>query len=451
MYSVERASRGASVRAKFKWASDSDYTPAFGVGVNYYRETRAEAAERLSIEKEDVVESDYGHNAIVAVYEGDDDKIHLYRVKDSQDSVEDSPATWTEITASGALSWAAATYYWISLLFQDGYCRVLTRPAASGAWTEQISTVFAEDSEPWFRPNNDYTGRGILFIRNKTPFSRTPGFDSQSMLIPVESTDAFPASGTVIVGNEQITYDGKATNANVPGELTVIEGDTFDESPCLNTNWADVIIREQEWNEEAAGEANLGKDHTSEIVYLASSISCWYKGQPWKPYNPGNHYGDMEPAFRVDKIRIPIKKIGTPTTDLYCYMVWDNWDNDSPPPWAAFKMSSAAVSAGSVGTSFGYIDFDFTGESEPDRWLDDDPGPGKAPKYAHKAWFVCVTTMPPNNRSWGNHHDPDNYYVVKMNNSLDDKAGLLRIWSVEYAWKTWRERWTNTLLPYQVR
>ena len=113
--------------------------------------------------------------------------------------------------ASGAQAIADDAWHWLQINFSDGLVTAYYRAAASTAWTEVVSAVFDDDTyAPWKR---ETFGRGALYIKNRTPYSVTPGFTSNSVIIPVASTTDFPASETVIVDQEQIEYDGKTTGA----------------------------------------------------------------------------------------------------------------------------------------------------------------------------------------------------------------------------------------------
>jgi len=405
MYSVARYARGSSMRARFRRPSTSDFNARYGVGVNYYRETMYEASERLGVDPEDVTESQYGHNGIFAVWENG--TLYVIHLHNSQETQLDSTS----------LAISADTWHWLQILFQDGYIRVLYREDGTTTWSEVLETKYQDTSEPWFR---DDMGRGAIYVLNETKHGNSPGFNSTSVVIPIDSSDIseFPASETVMVDDELITYGSKATAASYPSDLEWAEGQTFTQAPHGNNDWEDILLYQHSIpDEEDEGLVNIGKDKT-ECVYACQA----FKG----PYSSGH----------INTLKVRVKKTGTPTDNLYCYYVTDDWDETSPPAQAAV-MSAVSVAPGAVGTDFAWVEFDFTGEALADRDFD--------PAYGKSYWFV-ITTMPDGNTNYDDYHDVDNYYVVQTNKDLDDNLGLFRMWKTS----SWFSASPDAILPFQL-
>jgi len=412
-YTVERATRGGSSKARFKYTTDSGYSPSFGVGVNYYQETKYEAATRLGVEASEVTEGQYGNSGIFAIYDGTDMKVYSI--------VTD---VWTEI-ATSSLELDADTWYWIEILFQDGYIRVSYREDATTSWVEVIETVFEEDdTEPWFRDQDD-VGRGALYMRNGSVYSDTVGFSSSAAIIPVDDVTDFPTTETVIVDNEKITYDGVATASPLPDEMEWIEGYTFRQAPHNNASWDNILLYNQPWRDET-GEINLGRSYTESM----------FVGQAFRgPYG----------RERVDKLYVPVKKVGSPG-DLYAYFVLDAFDNDYHPVASAVLGRSTGVAAADIDTEYDWIEFDFTGES----WTHNDyPNRTLAASGYGKAYWVFLSTAPSigsSSETYSAYADASNYYQVKLNASYSEALGLTLYW------KDGSPHWNNCSgsLPFQL-
>ena len=66
MYANAKSGRGGQIAAKFIH-HNSLVKIRNGVALNYYRETKGQAADRLGIDYDDVTEDDYGHSGIFTV------------------------------------------------------------------------------------------------------------------------------------------------------------------------------------------------------------------------------------------------------------------------------------------------------------------------------------------------------------------------------------------------
>jgi hypothetical protein len=416
MYCTAKSSRGAAVRARFRKTAGSGYTPRYGVGVNYYKENRYDAADRLGVDVSLITDGDYGHNGIFAIADGGD--LYIMRLWNNIETELDS----TAFTPSDDV------WHWIQLIFQDGYIRVITRNDGSTDWTEVLEYKYQANTEPWFRPNDDL-GRGALYMNNVTVYGDTPGFHSDAVIIPVDDIAPFPTTETVEVDNEHIDYDGKATSSEDPGTMPWAEGYTFKDSPVQNDNWDNALLYQQPWDVGNPEEIAVGEDE-DDMVYLSHSFRDGLYGHK-----------------RIDKIRIPIKKVGTPT-DLWCYIVTDWWDERNPPLATdiigATNNMHTSVTEAAVTTGYLWVDLDFTSVNEPDRWLDANDPSGSF-------WFV-ITTMPPGDVDYASYHDPSNYYVVQLNDELYEAIGINRTWDNTYKWDWYRDRHDpDAIIPFQIR
>jgi hypothetical protein len=204
LYSAARPSRGGAMRGKFYFPSDSHLKPYFGVAINYYRESAAEAAERLGVEVDELEDDMYGHNGIVAIYGTTEHNggtgISLNLWKDS---------VLTRLT-SVSVGMSANTWYWLQVEFIEGEVRVKYRNAASSTWLEAIVYVYNHASLPWKR---ETLGRGAIVVKNVMPSKTAYGIGSSDMTLCVDSNSDWPASGTILIDNEQVIYNGKSGNS----------------------------------------------------------------------------------------------------------------------------------------------------------------------------------------------------------------------------------------------
>ena len=220
LYSVARASRGGTTRGRFYMPGSTDFYPRFGVGINYYIESRQEAADRLGLEYSAVTKELYGHNGIFAIWgreeHGGGPGVGLYLYNNSE----------TTLLTSAPLALSENVWYWLQIYFVDGYIRVDYRlgdeaDPASSDWVNVLDHVYvSEVCVPWKR--EDY-GRGAILIENGTLRTDSFGFRSDSKVVPVVDTGLFIAPGVCSVDGEVITYDATFGGATVVGPLTVIE------------------------------------------------------------------------------------------------------------------------------------------------------------------------------------------------------------------------------------
>jgi len=334
LYMVAKPSRGGLMRARF-YKPAGDFDPMYGVALNYYREQRYEAAERLEIDVEDVSDAEIGHNGILARWSETEhegaDGVGLYLWKDN---------VLTLIT-SVALEIPDDTWHWFQINFHDGLIQVYYREEPDTAWELILSTIYA-DAEylPWKRES---FGRGAVYMRNGTIHSETTGFTSLSMSIPVESVDDFPVSETVLVDDEQIEYDGK-TPGEGPGELEWTEGSTLFQATHGNPYFDDLTLAEKTDTENPADQT-IGS--SEDDIFFGQAL--YFAGAP-----------EMEGKgkFRLTQIKYKVRKVGNPGP-LYCHFATDNFDNVYPYNKNYNIIQTSQVAAEDVGVDYDWAEFDF--------------------------------------------------------------------------------------------
>ena len=206
LYSVEKAARGMIVKAKFNRPVETTYyTASYGLVLNYYRETIAEAAARIGKDEADISDTDYGHNGIVVCYESGAVNLYLLRAN-----------VMTKLVGPWSVSDPGVADHWFMAQFSDGRIQVWFKADTDLIWALVGSYRFTSYTEfPWKR--TDQVGRGGVYVRNKTPYSASYGFESTDMIIPVANNSVFPSTETVIVDSEKISYRGLSTNTVITG------------------------------------------------------------------------------------------------------------------------------------------------------------------------------------------------------------------------------------------
>lgn len=447
LYSSAKASRNGQMSAKFYLPEEYEYeeqihSGRFGVGINYYRESRAQAAERLGKEKGDVTDGEFGDNGIFALVEPTRQQIVLYLVDDG---------TWYEMDS---VSYTAPTneWMWLKINHNEGLIEVYTGESNVIAnmevyWTSRM--VHQYDSipiqpytmlqpEPWAR---DQRGRGALMVENVTAHSVGPGFGSKSLIIPVNDITVFPTSGRVIVDSELIDYDGKK-GVEQPlrsMDLQWVEGKTWLNADHDNDLWTDVLVHHLPWNKGAPGEMKIGYN-TYEVAYF-QAISM-----------PDEGYGKI----RFDRVRFVVKRVGNPPFHLYAWLVSDDVDNHGFwPYWGpgregapTIPLISAPKSSSQVPTEFDWVEFDFTNTPEEGRWMW--PGYGRG-------YYIVITCLRPgsyNGPNWGWTYqrnssgisNSSNYYRLKVDNLHVGQTGTYIDWGWGQSWDVKKDRF----VPYEA-
>ncbi len=226
VYATAKAGRGAMVRGRFYVPSGS-YSPRYGLVMNFHQESKAEAAERLGKELDEVSGTDYGFNCLYALHENN--TFAVYQVIDSVEHLLYSAQVSTPPTDQ---------WFTMQAEFHDGFIRIMTKPDTTSSWTTQLSYTYFSTNSPW---HADEAGRGGFYVKNITPNAMTSGFSSMDNLIPMESNAAFTTPTTVIVDDEIITISGKSSNTPNPSTYGVMNGTTWEDKgqPHDNVLWTD--------------------------------------------------------------------------------------------------------------------------------------------------------------------------------------------------------------------
>jgi hypothetical protein len=373
LYMAAKANRGGSIRAKFHKEADSVLESTYGVGLNFYKETRAEAAERLGVEPSEINEEDFGVNGLFAIY-GDDvhsggEGVAVYHYVDG---------TPTKLT-SASHTVADATDNWLMLEFSDGNYMVKHRLDASTIWSSLIDEVFEEAGEnPWPR---EYLGRGAVYAKNKTDNSVGYPFSSTDTVIPVVSNTAFPTSETVIVDTEQIDYNGKSPNLSVT-DLDVVEGVLWPDNEHNNAEFDDIagILFANEYTDDTDTDSDV------KIGYEDGSGNNVAVG--------ALQFIHFEYLSIIYEIWVYMRTVGTPTDDIEVQIIHDDIDNYNYPPSGSILGTSQSHTA--ITGSYSWVKFyDFDGV-----------GGG--------------VEIPSGSGSKGAHFVPDNYgfYVHRANDAV---------------------------------
>jgi len=451
LYTTAKSSRNGQVVAKF-WVPENALPPhkmhgRYGVGLNYYRESRGQAAERLTKESEDVTDNEFGDNGIFAMVgpeeHEDNEGVALYVVKDS---------TWHKIY-SEAYAYNKNRWNWLMMHFNEGYITVHSASTyyeplypSEVNWGElfvlRYDTEYTSGSysEPWFR---DQRGRGAIALHNMSSYSNTPGFTSTSTVIPVEDVSIFPTSDTVIVDSEIIDYDAKTAASLYPGAMDWATGHTYLAATHDNPDWQDVKIHHIDWVEGNAGEVAVGSSKNYALL-----VTQAFQGP----------YGEE----RIDRVRVVMKREGIPTMPVYAGIVNDDFDNGGnfikgigrfgAPIVSAI---SAPVAGHTVPTEYDWVEFDFSNVPEQLRWLH------KEYRESGKGFFLIITTIPwylvsldygyNNYTAWDSYDDASNYYWVKMDDTVSATTGVWLGWSVNTYWDTPTQYFgRDSMMPFEL-
>lgn len=201
----------------------------FGVGINYYLESKYDASVRLGVSQSSVEDDQCGGNGIFAVYESyaEEEGIGLYYLENSE---------WSSRVAFYPLVIDRGTDYWLQIGFTDGRIEVLYRKDSDPLWTKAISHVYTSyTSLPW---KSDDRGRGAIYARNITPYSRSFSFSSELHRIPVEDVDTFNETDVVIVDDEIMLFTSRKEIDSIP-DLQWLPGKVLTSySPTASSDYA---------------------------------------------------------------------------------------------------------------------------------------------------------------------------------------------------------------------
>jgi hypothetical protein len=203
LYTASRATPGGLMRARF-WNEGVDDTsvrnPRFGVGINYNRETKADAATRLGVEYNDVEDTQCGHNGLVAIYSrlevGNAPGIALYEWKNSVMTLR---ASWPVTLPKGCR-------VWLQIRSIDDEVIVSWRQDGNASW-HTLSAYSYDQNPPW---DPEVGGHGCVVMEKKSMISSTCyTLSSQDTTLGVVDNGYFPASGQVVIDDEIISYSAK--------------------------------------------------------------------------------------------------------------------------------------------------------------------------------------------------------------------------------------------------
>lgn len=451
LYATSKSSRNGQIVGKF-WVPENAIPPhkmhgRYGVGINYYRESRGQAALRLDKDSADITDGEFGDNGIFAMVGPEEhdggEGIALYIVKDD---------IWYK-TYSEAFAYGKNRWNWLMMRFNEGHIVVHSTstyyeplyPSVIN-WNQLFELRYDTEytsgsySEPWFR---DQRGRGAIAIQNISSYSNTPGFTSTATVIPIDDTSVFPTSDTVIVDSEIINYDGLRDRSVLPGEMSRASGHTHLSASHDNPDWNDVKIHHIDWIKGNAGEIAVGSSQGHALL-----ISQAFRG----PYG----------RERIDRVRVAMKCQGSPPMPVYALIVNDDFDNGNNFVAGAGRYDapivscvSAPVAGHTVPTEYAWVDFDFSDVPEQLRWLHEEY------RESGRGFFICITTVPWRYVSlaygyayyddWGAYADASNYYWVKMDDTVSATTGVWLGWSTNTYWDTATQYFgRDSMMPFEL-
>jgi hypothetical protein len=292
LYTSAQACHNTTTRAKVTRKS-GDWNVRFGVGVNYYIETKAEAALRTGKSTTDIKEADYGQNGLFAIfgkkeYNDFGPGVGLYLLNNS---------VWTQLT-SESLTLIEDTEMQAQIRFLDGLVQVHTR--TTGTWSKVLEyTIESNDLLPWKAGS---LGRGAIYTRNETGSATFRKIINN--LIAVDDNASFLTSDKVVIDNEIIAYSGKSgpvpttipevpeyPTHKPPGNITY----DYPESAFYRSFKWGTIGNGPEANLIASGQA-FGIAGTAKIRQKLNNTI----------YYPG----------KVSSVSVSLYKVGNPTDDV---------------------------------------------------------------------------------------------------------------------------------------
>ncbi|MCB2146599.1 MAG: hypothetical protein KQI81_09000 [Deltaproteobacteria bacterium] len=251
LYVNAKATRNGMIRADFIHNSMM-IKPRFGLALNYYRETKGQAAERLGISSDEVEETDYGHSGIFALVEDSDRGfvLNLYYVHDN---------TWSLQAQATNVPLMVATNFSVMMKFKDGHIRVYYSSGTAQNWVLAINHVFDHETwMPWKRAElvkGDAIGRGAILLNGITNTTTSFPFSIDDDYIPLLDNTGFPTvdelppyladRAKVNVGGEIINYASRSRNELITG-LKASPGEVFisnDKSKEFSQIFADLRTR----------------------------------------------------------------------------------------------------------------------------------------------------------------------------------------------------------------
>jgi hypothetical protein len=218
LYTAARASRGGIMRAKFWYeeaitgVNQSLRNQRFGVGLNYYRESKVEAAARLGLDYNDVTDDLCGHNGLVAIFSHTEryggTGFVLYKWENS---------VLTPIATAMRSFGGSSRYVWMQIKFIEGLVTVSIKNDL-GEWIDVLTHVYNRPS-PWVQEEG---GRGCVVMEKQLLQSTSYyGFSDADAAMAVDNNGLLSLPCNVLVDDEIIAIDGKSTyNVSVPTQYT---------------------------------------------------------------------------------------------------------------------------------------------------------------------------------------------------------------------------------------
>jgi hypothetical protein len=229
MYSLARPSRGGMVQVKVSYDNDTNFDPIFGVLMNYYHETKEQAAERLGYINWKTITVPwhwYGRNYLFfgwGPYEHSTFTAPGFTIRSIHDGDWSTlhPALWTS-----SFTIPTATDYWIMGKMAEGFLVLYYRAASSNTWIRAATINYKQDgSLPWERFNQ--VGRMGLFVHNEISYIDNLPHNSNSPFLPFRSkidhrSRSLPVPDIYIVNEEQYYVTAiQGTAANNSGLVNV--------------------------------------------------------------------------------------------------------------------------------------------------------------------------------------------------------------------------------------
>jgi len=228
-YVNARPGKNTDVEAIFNLYELTNTDVRVGVCVNFFTETRAQAAERMGVESSTVVASDLNKYSIMFWYDPRIDQAGIDHIGDDS----------TESVFPVSIATQPGERCLLRVSFVDGrLCCYLVpnfsynTPVNFDAVDIKIFDYLVEkrDDMPWHRAElveGDELGRGAVYMRSSTAYSKVYPFASTDDYVPVQGTPFPDANATVKVGSEILTYGAKTNLTPFTTELDFAVGITL--------------------------------------------------------------------------------------------------------------------------------------------------------------------------------------------------------------------------------
>ena len=245
-YANAKAGRNTEVEAIFNLYELTNTDVRVGVCVNFFSETRAQAATAMSKSPSTIVESDLKKYSVMFWYDPKIDRAGVTFIGSKTNREIYSRDIYVN---PGERCLLRAT-------FTDGDLMCYLIPAFNYSTpVDYINSVIykgsiqEEHNLPWARAEikeGDELGRGAVYMRASTQYTYVYPFASTDTYIPLKTTPFTTTSGTVKVGSEIMTYANKTAKTAItsPLEFAIgIELASMDGSIDTNQIFADQRSR----------------------------------------------------------------------------------------------------------------------------------------------------------------------------------------------------------------